>query len=49
MEMEKLMIDDFENDYKSSEDEVDEIPTVPAEKGKKAEQGQITDFFGTNK
>ena len=49
MEMEKLMIDDFENDDESSEDEVEEIPTVPAEKEKKIRQSQITDFFGTNK
>ena len=49
MEMEKLMIDDFQNDDESSEDEVVEIPTVPVEKEKKVKQSQITDFFGTNK
>ena len=49
MEMEKLMIDDFQSDDESSEDEVVEIPTVPVEKEKKVKQSQITDFFGTNK
>ena len=49
MEMEKLMIDDFQNDDESSEDEVIEIRTVPAEKEKKVKQSQITDFFVTNK
>ena len=49
MEMKKRTIDDFQNDDKSSEDEVVEIPTVPAEKEKKDKQNQITDFFGTNK
>ena len=29
MEMEKLMIDDFQNDDESSEDEVSEICTIP--------------------
>ena len=45
MEMEKLMIDDFQNDDESSEDEVSEICTIPAVKEKKVKQGQITDFF----
>ena len=49
MEMEKLMIDDFQSDDESSEDEVFEIRTVPAEKEKKVKQSQITDFFVTNK
>ena len=35
MEMKKLMIDDLQNDGESSEDEVLEIRTVPAEKEKK--------------
>ena len=49
MEMEKLMIDDFQSDDESSEDEVFEIRTVPAEKENKVKQSQITDFFVTNK
>ena len=49
MEMEKLMIDDFQSDDESSEDKVFEIRTVPAEKEKKVKQSQITDFFVTNK
>ena len=53
IEMKKLMIaimiDDFQSDDESSEDEVVEIPTVPVEKEKKDKQSQITDFFGTNK
>ena len=49
MEMEKLMIDDFQNDDESSEDEVSEICTIPAAKEKKVKQSQITDFFRTDK
>ena len=49
MEMEKLMIDDFQNDDESSEDEASEICTIPAVKEKKVKQSQITDFFGTDK
>ena len=49
MEMKKLMIDDFQSDDESCEDEVFEIRTVPAEKEKKVKQSQITDFFVTNK
>ena len=49
MEMKNLMIDDFQNDDKSSEDEVSEICTIPAVKEKKLKQSQITDFFGTEK
>ena len=49
MEMEKLMIDDFQSDNESSEDEVFEIRTVHAEKEKKVKQSQITDFFVTYK
>ena len=49
MEMEKLMIDDFQNDDESSEDEVSEIWTKPAVKEKKVKQSQITDFFRTDK
>ena len=45
IEMEKLMIDDFQSDDESSEDEVSEIRT----KEKKVKQSQITDFFVTNK
>ena len=44
MEMEKLMIDESQNDAESSEDEVTEICTVPAVK-EKIKQSQITDFF----
>ena len=40
MEMEKLMIDDFQNDDESSEDEVSEICTIPAVKEKKVTQSQ---------
>ena len=49
MEMEKLMIDDFQNDDESSEDEVSEICTIPAVKEKKVKQSQITDFLRTDK
>ena len=49
IEMEKLMIDEFENDAESSEDEVSGICTVPAVKEKKVKQSKITDFFGTDK
>ena len=49
MEMEKLMIDDFQNDDESSEDEVSEICTIPAVKEKTVKQSQITDFFRTDK
>ena len=45
MDMEKLMIDDFQNDEESSEDEVSVICTIPAVKIKKVEQSQITDIF----
>ena len=49
MEKEKLMIDDFQNDDESSEDEVSEICTIPAVKEKKVKQSQITNFFRTDK
>ena len=49
MEMEKLMIDESQNDAESSEDEVTEICTVPAVKEKRVKQSQITDFFGADK
>ena len=47
--MEKLIIDEFQNDDKSSGDEVSEIWTIPTVKEKKVKQSQITDFFGTDK
>ena len=43
------MIDDFQNDDESSEDEVSEICTIPAVKEKKVKQSQITHFFRTDK
>ena len=48
IEMEKLMIDDFQNDDESSEDEVSEICTIPAVKNK-VKQSQITDLFRIDK
>ena len=47
--MKMLMIDEFQNDSESSEDEVSEICTLPAMKEKRVKQTQITDFFGTDK
>ena len=49
MEMEKLTIDDFQNDDESNEDEVSEICTIPAVTERKVQQSQITDFFRTDK